>query len=67
MEQVLTELRTAWPGRVIQVDVSLDGPILADRSRLSQLLSNLTANALTHGDPSGPVGCRPKLLTGASN
>ena len=33
-------------------------PVLCDRARIGQLLSNLLANALTHGDPTSPVWVR---------
>jgi signal transduction histidine kinase len=55
LDQVVTELRTTWPGRDVRTRFALARPVTCDRSRISQLLSNLLANALTHGDPSGPV------------
>lgn len=55
VDEVITELRTSWPDRRIEVDLALERPIVVDRSRLAQLLSNLAANALTHGDPLAPV------------
>ena len=55
LEQVVAELCTAWPDREIQTDIAVDRPVFCDRSRVAQLFSNLLANALTHGDPAGPV------------
>jgi signal transduction histidine kinase len=55
LDQVIAEMRTAWPDSVIQCDIALDRPVACDSGRLAQLLSNLLANALTHGDPTGPV------------
>jgi phosphoserine phosphatase RsbU/P len=52
---VVEELRTAWPERAIETDFRLARPIDCDAPRLSQILSNLLANALTHGSPSGPI------------
>ena len=52
---VVEELRTAWPERVIETEFRLVKPIDCDAPRLSQILSNLLANALTHGSPDGPV------------
>jgi len=52
---IVAELRTAWPERVIETDFRLEDPIDCDAPRLSQILSNLLANALTHGSPDGPV------------
>lgn len=53
--QVVAELRTAWPERVIETELRLAEPIDCDAPRLSQILSNLLANALTHGAPDGPI------------
>jgi len=55
LEQVAAELAAAHPGRVIDVDLKLDAPVSCDPDRISQLLSNLLGNALTHGDPFAPV------------
>ena len=60
LEQVVAELRTAWPDRVIQTDLALGQPVLCDRARVAQLFSNLLANALTHGDAAGPVMVRAR-------
>ncbi len=58
LEHVVTELRTAHPGRTIETEFSLDAPVDADPARLGQLLSNLLANALTHGAANRPVTVR---------
>jgi signal transduction histidine kinase len=55
LAQVTDELRVAWPDRVIESDITLNHPVACDSARIAQLLSNLIANALTHGDPAGPV------------
>jgi signal transduction histidine kinase len=55
LEQVIAELRTAWPDRLIRSEIALGHPIACDSARIGQLLSNLLANALAHGDPAGPV------------
>ena len=60
LEQVVAELRAGWPDRVIQSDFALGQPFACDSARIAQLLSNLLANALTHGDPDGPVGVRAR-------
>jgi sigma-B regulation protein RsbU (phosphoserine phosphatase) len=52
---VVAELCTAWPERVIKTDFCLADPIDCDGPRLSQILSNLLANALTHGSSDGPI------------
>ena len=55
LEQVIAELRTAWPARTIRTEIDLTRAIVVDRDRIAQLFSNLLANALTHGDPASPV------------
>lgn len=57
----LDELRTAHPGRELQltVDGSCHGYWHADR--LAQIVSNLVGNAIAHGEPDSPVYVR---LTG---
>lgn len=55
IEQVVQELRTAWPQRSITSDISLARPIACDPDRVAQLLSNLVANALAHGAEDGVV------------
>ena len=46
---VTEELKATFPERVVNVDFSVKDAIRCDADRLSQLLSNLIANALTHG------------------
>ena len=46
---MIAELRATWPDRQIDVDLDLPRPVDCDRARIAQLLSNLVANALTHG------------------
>jgi signal transduction histidine kinase len=53
LAQVVEELRAAWPERPIEADMQLDSPVDCDPARIAQLLSNLLANALVHGN--GPV------------
>ncbi len=58
LQQVIAELKTAWPGRTIEHDFSIRQRVFCDSERLAQLLSNLLANALTHGAPDSPVVVR---------
>jgi hypothetical protein len=58
LEQVVAEVRAASPERDIRSEFALDRIVACDGARIAQLLSNLLANALTHGDPSGPVWVR---------
>ncbi len=55
IEQVIAELRAAWPHREINLAMALDEPIDCDQQRIGQLLSNLIANALTHGATDKPI------------
>ena len=57
---VVSELQTVWPDRLIHTDIALPEPVLCDRSRLGQLLSNLVSNAITHGAPDSPVWIRAR-------
>lgn len=58
LNHVVEELRAAWPSRSIATELALLRPVRCDAARIGQLLSNLLANALTHGAPEGPVSVR---------
>jgi signal transduction histidine kinase len=55
LAHVVEELRTVHPATPIELEMALPSPVFCDAARLAQLLSNLLANALTHGDPDKPV------------
>ena len=55
LAQVVDELRTTMPDRVIESDFRITDPVNCDRSRIGQMVSNLLVNALTHGFPDRPV------------
>ena len=55
LEQVVNELRAAWPGRAMETQLSLNRSVNCDPNRIAQLLSNLVGNALTHGAENEPV------------
>lgn len=55
IEQVVAELQTAWPDRIIRSELTVDRPVACDSTRIGQLLSNLLGNALTHGDRTGAI------------
>jgi sigma-B regulation protein RsbU (phosphoserine phosphatase) len=55
LEQVVDELRTASPQRVIDTSFEITERVNCDRTRIGQLASNLIGNALTHGAPDQPV------------
>jgi sigma-B regulation protein RsbU (phosphoserine phosphatase) len=58
LEHAVQELRITWPGREIQTSFVLPNPIPCDAKRLAQLLSNLLANAITHGASDGAIVIR---------
>jgi signal transduction histidine kinase len=64
LEQVVAEARTAWPERSVVTEFALGHPVFCDGERIAQLFSNLLANALTHGDPAGPVWVRARCDDG---
>lgn len=55
LQHVVEELRTIYPTRQIETTFELKDAVLCDGPRVAQLLSNLVANAITHGHPDTPV------------
>jgi len=64
LEQVVDELRTASPRRVIETAFEITEPVDCDRTRIGQLSSNLIGNAFTHGAPDQPVRVGAKTQGG---
>ena len=64
LQQVVEELRTASPERAIESHIDLSQRVYCDRGRIAQLLSNLLANALTHGSPDAPVSVNAHTRSG---
>ncbi|RZJ06091.1 MAG: GAF domain-containing sensor histidine kinase [Brevundimonas sp.] len=60
LDQVIEELKSAHGARLIDVEMALASPVACDPDRICQLVSNLLANALTHGDPHGAVSVRAR-------
>lgn len=54
-QQTIGELRSAYPERAIQFNWSGNLQGSWDGARMSQMLSNLIANAVQHGDQTAPV------------
>lgn len=52
---VIQEMRLFHPGREFRADIQSDLNVIWDRARISQALSNLMANAITHGSLGGPI------------
>ena len=61
LEGVTAELREGHPERRIASDIAVDCRVRCDLERIQQLLSNLLANALSHGTPDTPVRVRARL------
>lgn len=55
LEAVLQEIAVAHPEVEFRSDIVIDGPIRCDAGRVSQIVSNLLANAVTHGDTGEPI------------
>ncbi|MES2660803.1 MAG: GAF domain-containing sensor histidine kinase [Verrucomicrobiota bacterium] len=55
LEELVSEAATLRPDREIETRFSLAESVRCDPRRLSQLFTNLLANAMSHGDPGTPV------------
>lgn len=61
LDQVVAELRSSHPDRVIRTHIALPSGVDCDQARIAQLLSNLLGNALTHGAADQPVVVRASM------
>lgn len=55
LRQIVAELQTSEPERLIETHFALTVPVNCDRRRVGQLTSNLLGNALSHGAPDKPI------------
>lgn len=55
INELVGDLRAAWPDREISLSLSFDGLILGDPMELHSAVSNLIVNALKYSDPQSPV------------
>jgi signal transduction histidine kinase len=55
LEQVIAELRSAWPDTAIESAIDVAEPVNCDRGKMGQLFSNLLGNAITYGDRGQPI------------
>lgn len=58
LQHVVSEIRSVHPGRVIESHIDPLPEFHCDLGRLSQLLSNLVSNAISHGRHDTPVQVR---------
>ena len=58
LEHVVDEVRATAPGRPIQAAFRITCTVRCDAARMAQLLSNLLANAATHGAADKPIQVR---------
>ncbi len=61
IRHIVEEFRVSFPHRKIETEISLPEAVNCDAQRISQLLSNLVANAIAHGAEGGTVGIRAVL------
>ncbi len=58
LQQVISEVQSAYPSREIVVDIELQQVVQCDERRIAQLLGNLLHNAVRHGADDQPVTVR---------
>lgn len=64
LSQVVNELRTAYPRRVLLEQLPELSVFECDPDRIAQLLANLITNALHHGASTGPVIVNAEVVDG---
>ncbi|RYE88688.1 MAG: GAF domain-containing sensor histidine kinase [Hyphomicrobiales bacterium] len=64
LDEVVAELRMSKADREIISEINIAGEVHCDNARLAQMLSNLVANALTHGADDCPIVVRASTSSG---
>lgn len=64
LHEVVAELAVQHPDRAVEKRLQIRSSVWCDTARLQQLLSNLLANALTHGAAGSPVVVQAALTGG---
>ncbi len=64
LRHVISEVQSVHPDRTIQSSIGDLHSVHCDRERIAQLLSNLVANAVAHGDPDGPIEISAQINEG---
>jgi signal transduction histidine kinase len=63
--RIVDEIRTANPGRSVELTPPRACLARVDADRFEQVISNLVGNAVTHGDPRAPVRVEVRVRPGA--
>jgi signal transduction histidine kinase len=64
LDQVIAELKSAWPDVAVEAAIDIEEPVNCDRSKMGQLFSNLLSNAITYGDQRKPVRVSATTVAG---
>ncbi|WP_223431851.1 GAF domain-containing sensor histidine kinase [Pseudomonas sp. GL-B-26] len=64
LRHVISGVQSVHPDRTIQSSIGDLHSVHCDRERVAQLLSNLVANAVAHGDPDGPIDISAQINEG---
>ena len=64
LEQVIAELKSAWPGVAVEAEIDIQEPVNCDRGKIGQLFSNLLGNAIMYGDQGRPVRVSARTING---
>lgn len=64
LEQVVAEIVSVSPDRMIRSEIAISEAVDCDRVRMGQLLSNLLGNAVTHGSKTDPISVRASTEDG---
>ena len=64
LRHVISEVQSIHPDRTIASSIGDLHSVHCDRERVAQLLSNLVANAVAHGDPDGPIDISAQINEG---
>lgn len=64
IEQIVSEIRFAWPDVSIETVIEIEEPVRCDRGKVGQLFSNLLGNAVTYGNQESPVKVFARTFAG---